>query len=37
MWDHPAPESLQVEDERQETDDQYNMVTIADFFGSILF
>ena len=37
MWDHPAPESLQVEDERQETDHQYNMVTTADSFVSVLF
>ena len=37
MWDHPAPESLQVEDERQETDYQYNMVTTADSFVSIQF
>ena len=38
MWDYPAPESLQVEDERQETaDHQYNMVTTADSFVSVLF
>ena len=36
MWDNSASESLQVEDERQETDHQYNMVTTADFF-SVLF
>ena len=37
MWDNSASESLQVEDERQETDHQYNMVTTADFFVSVLF
>ena len=37
MWDNSASESPQVEDERQETDHQYNMVTTADFFVSVLF
>ena len=37
MWDNSASESLQVEDDRQEADHQYNMVTTADFFVSVLF
>ena len=37
MWDNPTTESLQVEDEGQETDQQYNMVTTADSLVSILF